>query len=165
MGFTVLLWSQVKMWVQSSFNRDLKIESWRWWYEPFWTLKKKETICFSVRSRLKETFIYPVDMNIKTPEFEGFLHEVWANHWESKKKKKAQRGNIQPRKEWYLFLTQDSSCSAARGLCHIFVSSYTKCLSTDGLQASRFSQLILPLQSHVVIMTTVCSLALSCRNM
>uniref|UniRef100_A0A3Q2X1Q5 Leukemia inhibitory factor receptor-like n=1 Tax=Haplochromis burtoni TaxID=8153 RepID=A0A3Q2X1Q5_HAPBU len=39
MGFTVLLWSQVKI-------------------------------------RLKEIFIYPVDMNIKTPEFESFLHET-----------------------------------------------------------------------------------------
>lgn len=42
----------------------------------FELFKKKETICFSVRSMLKEIFIYPVDMNIKTPEFEGFLHEV-----------------------------------------------------------------------------------------
>lgn len=48
-------------------------------------LKKNKPICFSVRSGLKEIFIYPAGMNIKTPEFEGFLHEVWAKHWESKK--------------------------------------------------------------------------------
>ncbi len=41
--------------------------------------------CFSERLTrgLKDILAYPAGMNIRTPELDKFLYEVWTNHWNS----------------------------------------------------------------------------------
>ncbi len=52
-----------------------------------WSFSPPSFVLFDFSSRLKnglkEIFVYPAGMNIKAPELDSFLREVWTNHWNS----------------------------------------------------------------------------------